>query len=147
MVPTAPPAVRATCSIRYSMSTYSNNRLRTGRPCLAGRVPVVHAVEPLRVGAVGAGEELDRVRVVVVVVVVNDRIAHVGRGAVVEEEACGGQDRVVRVVDVAALAILPPGSRDELHRPLRAGGRRPVDPAEVALDVVDRSQVAPIHAV
>src|SRR5260370_13908197 len=125
MVSTATPAVRANCSIRYSMSTYSNNRRRAGRPYLARRVPVVHAVEPLRVGAEGAGEELDRVRVVVVVVVLNDRIAHVGRGAVVHEQARGGQDRVVRVIDVAALAILPPGSRDELHRPLRAGCLRP----------------------
>src|SRR5216684_7965690 len=81
MVSTATPAVRANCSIRYSMSTYSNNRRGAGRPRLARGVPVVHAVEPLRVGAERAGEEIDRVRVVVVVVVVNDRIAHVGRRA------------------------------------------------------------------
>src|SRR5260370_37449830 len=121
MVSTATPAVRANCSIRYSMSTYSNNRRREGRRCLARRVPVVHPVEPLRVGAVGASEELDRIHIVVVVVVAKDRVGHVARGAITHEEAPGGQDRVVRVIDVAALAILPPGSRDKLHRPLRAG--------------------------
>src|SRR5260370_14826857 len=105
MVPTATPAVRANCPIRYSMSTYSNNRRRAGRPYLARRVPVVHAVEPLRVGAEGAGEELDRVRVVVVVVVVNDRIAHGGRGAVVHEQARRRHARVLRGIDGAALPI------------------------------------------
>src|SRR6266852_9565354 len=110
MVSTATPAVRANCSIRYSMSTYSNNRRRAGRLCLARRVPVVHAVEPVRVRAVGAGEELDRVHVVVVVVVVKDGVGHVARCPVVDEQACGGQDRVMRVIDVAALPILPPGS-------------------------------------
>src|SRR5712691_231975 len=121
MVSTATPAVRANCSIRYSMSTYSNNRRRAGRPRLARRVPVVHAVEPVGVRAVGAGEKHDRVDVVVVEVVVKDGLAHVARGPVVDEQARGGQDRVVRVIDVAALAILPPGSRDKLHRALRAG--------------------------
>src|SRR5260370_3409622 len=121
MVSTATPAVRANCSIRYSMSTYSNNRRRAGRPCLARRVPVVHAVKPVRVRAVGAGEELDRVDVVIVEVVVKDGLAHVARGPIAEQAARRGQDRVARATDVAALAILPPGSRGKLQRALRAG--------------------------
>src|SRR6266567_5308763 len=116
MVSTATPAVRANCSIRYSMSTYSNNGRDATRGSLAGCVPVVHAVEPVRVGAVGAGEVDDRIHVVVVEVVVQDRVGHVGRRAVVDQQAGGSENRVVRVHDVAALAIFLPGSGDELHR-------------------------------
>src|SRR5712691_8779316 len=108
MVSTATPAVRANCSIRYSMSTYSNNRRRAGRPRLARRVPVVHAVEPVGVGTVGAGEKHDRVDVVVVEVVVKDGLAHVARGSPVNQVSGRGEDRVVGVHDVAALAVVRP---------------------------------------
>src|SRR5712692_7508354 len=106
MVSTATPAVRANCSIRYSMSTYSNNRRRAGRLCLARRVPVVHAVEPLRVSAVGAGKKHDRVDVVIVEVVVEDRLAHVAGRSPVDQVSGRGEDRVMGVHDVAALAVV-----------------------------------------
>src|SRR5258708_25395731 len=129
------------------MSTYSNNRQPTARAWLARRVPVVHPIEPAGVGAVGAGEEFDRVHIVVVVVVVKDGLADVAGRAIADEQTGGGKDRVVWVHDVAAVAVLPPGSGEELHRPLRTRGRRPVDPAEQALDVVDRREIAGVHAV
>src|SRR5713101_8441827 len=116
MVSTATPAVLANCSIRYSMSTYSNNRRQAGRLCLARRVPVVHAVEPLRVRAVGPSEKHDRVDVVIVVVVMKDGLPHVARRAVAGEQARGGQDRVVGVHDVADLAVLPPGISYQWYR-------------------------------
>src|SRR5260370_16216502 len=119
MVSTATPAVLANCSIRYSMSTYSNDQTKAGS--LAERVPVVHPVEPPRVGPIRPRERLDRVDVVVVVVVVPDRVPHVVRSSVVHQQARRGEDRVVRVVDVAALAVLGPCACQELHRPLRPG--------------------------
>src|SRR5487761_103682 len=161
MVSTATPAARANCSIRYSMSTYSNpwlecvegtrrsswwawrldrqagRRVRGGRSeltdCdgalagalpryLAGRIPVIHAVQPRWVVAVGAGERLHRIDVVERVVVVPDRVAHVGRRAVVHQVAGGAKDRVMRVVDVAAGPKRRPCARKELHRSQRAGG-------------------------
>src|SRR5260370_38085808 len=93
MVSTATPAVRANCSIRYSMSTYSNNRRRAGRPCLPRRVPVVHAVKPVRVRAVGAGEELHRVAEVLGGVVVKVGLGHFAPGPLARGEASGVQDR------------------------------------------------------
>src|SRR5450759_1688210 len=84
-------------------------------------VPVIHAVEPPRIGAVGPRKGLHRVHVVVVEVVVPDRVAHVVRRAVVGEVAGRGEDGVVRVVDVPALAVLGPRAGKELHRALRAG--------------------------
>ena len=58
----------------------------------------------------------------------------------------GAEDRVVRVVDVAAHAVRRPGRRDELHRPLRAGGAVVPHPAEGALDEVHRGQDLPADA-
>src|SRR5450631_2842690 len=118
MVSTATPADRANCSIRYSMSTYSK--------CLGGpssdRVPVVHAVQPSGVGAVGPREELHRVDVVVIVVVLEDRVAHVVRRAVVRQIASSREDGVVRVVDVSALPVFGPRAGEELHRALGPRG-------------------------
>src|SRR5450631_4080096 len=118
MVSTATPADRANCSIRYSMSTYSK--------CLGGsssdRVPVVHAVQPSGVGAVGPRERLHRVDVVEVEVVVVDRVAHVVRRAVVRQVASRREDGVVRVIDVPALPVLGPGAGKELHRALGTRG-------------------------
>src|SRR5579864_8407687 len=145
MVSTATPAVRANCSIRYSTSPYSNDGSELGG--LAERVPVVDPVEPDRVGAEGSRERLHGVDVVEVQVVVVDRVAHVVRRAVVGQVAGRGEDRVVRVHDVAALAELLPGGGLELHRAQRTRGRRAVDAAEVALDVVDRGQVAAVDPV
>src|SRR5712671_5707941 len=73
---------------------------------LAERVPVVHAVEPARVRSVSAREGLHRVDVVVVEVVVPDRDAHVVWRSVMGEVPRRGKDRVVRVHDVAALAVV-----------------------------------------
>src|SRR5450759_1754516 len=118
MVSTATPADRPNCSIRYSMSTYSK--------CLGGwssdRVPVIHAIEPSRVGAVGPREGLHRVDVVVIVVVLEDRVAHVVRRAVVREVASRREDGVMRVIDVPALPVFGPGAGKELHRSLRIRG-------------------------
>src|SRR6266851_10224300 len=116
------------------MSTYSKGRSRINAPTrlrcaeptspgwggLARGVPVVEAVEPGRVVADGAGEELDGIDVVVVQVVVEDRRPHVARRAVVDQVARRGHDRVVLVVDGAALAPVRPGARQELHRTERA---------------------------
>src|SRR3712207_8964776 len=54
----------------------------------------------------------------------------------------GAEDRVVRVVHVAAHAVGPPRRRDELHRPLRAGAAVVLQPAERRLDHVDRGELA-----
>src|SRR3984893_19163004 len=101
------------------------------------RVPVVHPVEPSRIGAVSAREGLHRVDVVEVVVVLEDRVAHVVWRAVADQVARGREYRVMRIVDVSALAVLGPRARQELHRTLRARGRIVLDTAEVALDEVD----------
>src|SRR5450759_140921 len=85
------------------------------------RVPVVHAVEPSRIGTIGPREVLHRVDVVEVMVVLEDRVAHVDRRAVVREVAGRGEDGVVRVVDAPALPVLGPRAGEELHRTLGAG--------------------------
>src|SRR5207245_1994062 len=116
-------------------------------PKLAGGVPVVHPVEPMRIRAICAGEELDRVDIVVVEVVVKDRLAHVAGRAVMDEVPGRREDGVVRVHDVAAVAPVRPRSGQELHRSHCVGRRWSVDAAEVALDEVDGGQVAGVDAV
>src|SRR5256886_11015031 len=83
------PEALANCSIRYSTSNYSNDSLRR----LPRRVPVVEAVQPGRIGADGAGEELDGVHGVEVQGVVEEGGAHVVRPAGVDQGAGGGHDR------------------------------------------------------
>src|SRR2546423_5225202 len=115
------------------MSTYSRGSgpaLDSTAGRLAGRVPVVEAVEPGGVVTDGAGEVSDGVDVVVVQVVVEDRGPHVGRRAVVHQVPRRGHYRVVGVVDVAALAPVGPRAGQELHRAQRPRRRRAVVTAE-----------------
>src|SRR3954452_23825758 len=82
-----------------------------------------------------------------------DRLAHVLRRARGLEVARGREDRVDRVVGVLLLvvvgvdAVLAPSGRHELHPADRArGGDVQVVPV-VGLDLVDRRQILPAHAV
>ncbi len=87
------------------------------------------------------------------VVVGEDRAADVGLGAGSAQVAGGGEDRVdrvVRVLEAVAVgvdAVLLPGGGHELHPPERAGGRDVEVAAVVGLDLVDRGQHLPAHAV
>ncbi len=75
-----------------------------------------------------------------------DRLAHVAGRAEVHKKSAGSEDRVVGIHDVAALAVQPPASGDELHWPQRSSCGRPVDPAEQALDEIDGCEIARMHA-
>src|SRR5207247_10702678 len=88
-----------------------------------------------------------RAGVVEVEVVWPDRGAHVVGRAVVYEIAGRGEDRRVRVHDVAALPVVGPRRGQELHGTHRTRRRWTVDAAEVALDEVDRCEVARVDSV
>jgi hypothetical protein len=99
------------------------------------------------------GPQHHRVDVPPRVVVGEDRLAEValrpgglqvpGRG----EDGVGGVVRVLAAVPVGVHAVGAPGGRHELHPALRPGGRdREVAPV-VGLDLVDRRQHLPRHAV
>src|ERR1700704_523959 len=138
MVSTATPAERANCSIRYSTSIYSSCEAGAAPSSTSSvRVPVVHPVEPAWIGAVSACEGLHRVDIVVIVVVLEDRVAHVVGRAVADEVTRGREDRVVRIVDVSAQPVLSPRAGQELHRTLCARRRDVLNAAEVALDEID----------
>ncbi len=87
------------------------------------------------------------------VVVGEDRLAQVLLGAGGLEVAGGGEDRVGRVVRVLEVvlvgvdAVLLPGRGHELHPPERARGGHVEVAAVVGLDLVDRRQHLPAHAV
>jgi hypothetical protein len=87
------------------------------------------------------------------VVVGEDRPAHVLGGAGGLEVARGGEDRVDGVVRVLLLVVvrvypvLAPGGGHELHPAERARGGDVQVAAVVRLDLVDRGQVLPAHAV
>ena len=87
------------------------------------------------------------------VVVGEDRAAQVGLGAGRLQVLRGGEDRVDRVVRVAlavAVRVGPvhlPRRGHELHPALRAGGRDVQVAAVVGLDLVDRGEHLPAHAV
>ena len=95
----------------------------------------------------------DGVDVPVGVVVGEDRLAQVLLGAGGLEVARGGEDRVDRVVRVLQLvlvgvdAVLLPRRGHELHPPERAGGGDVEVAAVVGLDLVDRREDLPAHAV
>ena len=87
------------------------------------------------------------------VVVGEDRAAQIGLCTGRLQVARGGEDRVNRVVRVAvavAVGVGPvrlPCGRHELHPALRAGGRDVEVAAVVGLDLVDRREDLPAHAV
>ena len=94
-----------------------------------------------------------RLDVPVGVVVGEDRLAQVLVGAGGAQVARGGEDRVDRVervlapVAVGVGAVLLPGRRHELH-PAQRAGRGDVEVAPVVgLDLVDRREHLPAHAV
>ena len=100
-----------------------------------------------------AGAHEDRVDVPVGVVVGEDRAADVGVGARGAQVARGREDRVDRVVGVLEAvavgvdAVLLPGRGHELHPPERARGGDVEVAAVVGLDLVDRGEHLPAHAV
>ena len=87
------------------------------------------------------------------VVVGEDRAADVGVGAGGAQVARGGEDRVdrvVRVLDAVAVgvdAVQPPGRGQELHPADGARGAHVEVAAVVGLDLVDRREDLPAHAV
>ncbi len=99
------------------------------------------------------GAEQHGVHVPVGVVVGEHRPAHVLLVVRGGEVAGGGEDRVHRVVGVLAPvavgvgAVHPPGGGHELHPPHGAGARHVEVAAVVGLDLVDRGQHLPAHAV
>src|SRR5438552_10307604 len=78
-------------------------------------------------------------------VVREERLLHVVRRARGFEVSRRTEDGVVIVVDVAAVAVLSPRRRDELHGSLSAGTRQPANAAHAALDQMDRREVIPGH--
>ena len=86
-------------------------------------------------------------------VVGEDRLADVGLGTRGAQVAGGGEDRVDRVegvleaVAVGVDAVLLPGRGHELHPAERAGGGDVEVAPVVGLDLVDRRQHLPAHAV
>ena len=75
-----------------------------------------------------------------------ERAAIVARRAVRVQVVRSAEDRVVRVVDVAAESVRPPRRRHELHRALCAGGAVVAQLVECALDEIDRCEHVPPHA-
>ena len=73
------------------------------------------------------------------------REPQVARRAARMEVVGSAQDGVLRVMHVAAEAIATPRRGHELHRPLRAGGARIPELAELRLDEVDGGQDLPRH--
>ena len=100
-----------------------------------------------------AGAHEDGVDVPVGVVVREDRAPDVGLGARGTQVARGredGVDRVVGVLEAVAVgvdAVLLPRGGHELHPAQRAGGGHVEVAAVVGLDLVDRREHLPAHAV
>jgi hypothetical protein len=85
----------------------------------------------------------DRVDVEAGIVVGAQRAGVLRRRPVVVEQVRGGEDRVVRVLDVPAIGVDAPGRGDELHRSLGTRDAVALHAAEFGLDEVDRRQIVP----
>jgi FSR family fosmidomycin resistance protein-like MFS transporter len=125
--------------------------LWTGEPAVAGGradedLPRVEAVEGANVPSHDTGVREHGVDVERRVVVREERAAQVAGGAGGAEQVGGAEDRVARIVDVAAEPVRTPGRRQELHRPLCACGARGAHLAERRLDEVDGGEHVPGHA-
>src|SRR3954453_14155637 len=115
----------AICPRRRSRSQDSV-AARAGEPPDAGRradvdLPCVVSEERPLVDAHAGGETADRAHVVRRVVVGEERPVEVAGSARAVQVVGGAEDRVARVVDVAAYAVLAPRRGQELHRPASAG--------------------------
>src|SRR5829696_565092 len=139
-------------SSRAPVSRVTPPRRRTSRSCGASggrrrgsgdlRLPRVEEIERVGVSVDQARVLRDRLYVENRGVVGAQRGSVAIRRAVGAQQAGGGEDRIVRVADVASVAVELPGGGDELHGALRAGDAVVDHAPELRLDQMDGGQIA-----